>query len=130
MRASQTILIIDDEDIVRDVVRAMLERLGFNILEAKTGLEAINLAKDFEGEIFLSILDVGLPDIEGPQLYPLIMEIRPDMKILLCSGYSLDGPIQKILNAGVEGFIKKPFTMAELSEKLKKTIGDEQASFN
>jgi DNA-binding NarL/FixJ family response regulator len=61
-------------------------------------------------------LDIKLPDMEGRKVYPLIMEARPDMKVLVCSGYSIHGPAQDILDAGAEGFIQKPFHIAELAE--------------
>ena len=64
--------------------------------------------------------------MSGEIIYPLLMKARPNLKVLVFSGYSIDGPVQKILDAGAQGFIQKPFTMADLSQKLKKTLGDEQ----
>jgi two-component system cell cycle sensor histidine kinase/response regulator CckA len=122
MRLSQTILIIDDEESIRDIVRLMLERLGLDILEAKTGLAAVNLVKTYEGPIDLSLLDIGLPDIEGPELYPLIMEVRPEMKTIVCSGYSLDDSVQAILSSGAQDYIQKPFSLETFSNKLKKVL--------
>jgi len=117
-----TILVIEDEEMVMDVTTAMLERLGYRVLGAKTGQEAIFIAKTFGGQIDLAILDIVLPDMDGKAIYPRIMEARPNLKILVCSGYSIEGPAQEIINAGAQGFIQKPFTIAEISEKLKEIL--------
>lgn len=103
--------------------RALLERLGYHVLEAMTGKESVNIAKTFDGEIDLAILDMVLPDMSGKTIYPLIMEARPNLKVLVCSGYSIDGPAQDILDAGAQDFIQKPFTVATLSEKMKQVLG-------
>lgn len=70
----------------------------------------------------LLILDMVLPDMDGKTIYPLIMEARPNQKVLVCSGYSIDGPAQEVLDAGAQDFIQKPFTMAALSEKIKEVL--------
>ena len=57
--------------------------------------------------------------MSGNQVYPLIMEARPDLKVIVCSGYSIDGPAQEILDAGAQAFIQKPFLIEDLAEKLK-----------
>ena len=92
------------------------------MLVAETGKEAVELAKTFDGQIDLALLDIKLPDMDGGRVYPLIMETRPDMKVIVCSGYSIHGPAQKILDAGAEGFIQKPFLIAPFSEKLKEVL--------
>lgn len=117
-----TILIIEDEEMVMNVIRAVLESLGYRMLEAKTGKEAIEITKTFDGDIDLALLDIKLPDIWGDKLYPQIMETRPDLKVIVCSGYSIDGPAQTILDAGAQDFIQKPFTIELLSKKLKKVL--------
>ncbi len=117
-----TILVIEDEEIVMEVLRAILERLGYRILKAKTGKEAIDIAKTFDGQIDLALLDIKLTDMSGTKVYPLIMKVRPALKVLVCSGYSIDGPAQGLLDAGAQGFIQKPFTLEILSAKLKKIM--------
>ena len=101
----------------------ILERLGYRVLEAKSGKEAVALVKDFDGRIDLVLLDVKLPDMSGSRVYRLIMEAKPNLKVVVCSGYSIDGPAQEILDAGAEGFIQKPFSIAILGEKLKEVLG-------
>jgi PAS domain S-box-containing protein len=122
IKGTGTILVIEDEETVMTISRAILEKLGYRVLEAKTGQEAIDVIKTFDGHIDLALLDILLPDMSGNDIYPLIMEARPDLKVIVFSGYSIDGPAREILNAGAEDFIQKPLNIAALSEKLKKTL--------
>ena len=117
-----TILMIEDEDVVIEVTQAMLEMLGYRVMVAKTGKDAIHIAETFDGQIDLSLLDIKLPDMEGGKVYPLIMEARPNLKVIVFSGYSIDGPAQKILDAGAQDFLQKPFSLATLSEKLEEVL--------
>ena len=117
-----TILVIEDEEPLVGLFRKILERLGYRVLLARTGKEAVELAKTFDGQIDLALLDIKLPDMDGGSLYPLIMAVRPDLKTIVCSGYSIDGPAQAILDAGAEGFIQKPFSIAPFAEKLKEVL--------
>ena len=121
-KSAGTVLIIEDEEMVMRVNRALLESLGYHVLGAKTGREAINIAKTFDGDIDLAILDIVLPDMGGKAIYPLIMEARPNLKVIACSGYPFDDPAREILNAGAQDFIEKPFLLTTLSEKLEKVL--------
>ena len=128
IKGTGTILIIEDEEPIMKISRAILERMGYRVLEARTGQETVDIVKTFEGHIHLALLDILLPDMTGNDIYQLIMEARPDLKVIVFSGYSIDGPAREILNAGAEDFIQKPFKMADLSEKLKKILGGGQYS--
>jgi len=118
----ETVLVIEDEVVLLEVNRKLLEKLGYNVLEARTGKEAVHIARTFDGEIHLAVLDIILSDMEGGAVYPLIMEARPNLKVIVCSGYSIDGPAQEIINSGAQDFIQKPFSMATISEKLKAAL--------
>ena len=122
VRGSGTILMIEDEDVVIEVTQAMLEMLGYRVMVAKTGKDATHIAETFDGQIDLALLDIKLPDMEGGKVYPLIMEARSNLKVIVSSGYSIDGPAQEILDAGAQDFIQKPFSIATLSEKLKEVL--------
>jgi len=126
IKGTGTILVIEDEETVMTISRAILEKLGYRVLEARTGQEAIDVVKTFDGHIDLALLDILLPDMSGNDIYPHIMEACPDLKVIVFSGYSIDGPAREILNAGAEDFIQKPLNIAALSEKLKKTLGGGQ----
>jgi len=118
----KTVLVIEDEELVMDLAQAMLERLGYRVLKAATGKEAVHTARTFEGGIDLALLDIKLPDMTGIQVYPLIMAARPGLKVVVCSGYSIDGPAREILNSGALGFIQKPFSLEALNEKLRQVL--------
>jgi two-component system cell cycle sensor histidine kinase/response regulator CckA len=114
-----TVLIVEDEENEEGITKGVLEKLGYYVLEVKTGMEAINLARTFEGEIELAFLDIVLPDMGGEEVYSLLLEARPGLKVIVCSGYANDGIVQKVLDAGAQAFIQKPFTVATLSAKLE-----------
>jgi PAS domain S-box-containing protein len=114
----RTVLVIEDEEAEVGITRAILEKLGYHVLEVKSGMEAVNLARTFEKEIDLVFLDIVLPDMGGEEVYSLLMEARPEMKVVVCSGYANDDLIQRLLDAGVQGFIQKPFTVATISDIL------------
>jgi PAS domain S-box-containing protein len=122
VKGEGTILVIEDEALVLDVTRAMLEKMGYRVLEAKTGKDAIDIVKTLDEDIDLALLDIKLPDTEGCKIYPIIKKARPNLRVIVCSGYSIHGPAQEILDAGAQGFLQKPFNMAKLSEKLKEVL--------
>jgi signal transduction histidine kinase/ActR/RegA family two-component response regulator len=115
---SGTALIIEDEHLVMEINRAIVKRLGYHVLEARTGKEAVHLAQTYAGKIDFALLDVILPDMAGNQIYPLLIKARPGLKVIVCSGFSLDGPAREILNEGAERFLSKPFSVAALSSAL------------
>jgi CheY-like chemotaxis protein len=81
------------------------------------------MAREHQDHIDLAILDIQLPDMHGRDIYPRLMQFRPGLKVIVCSGYSIDGPAQEILNAGAETFLQKPFTLASLSKILHQMLG-------
>jgi CheY-like chemotaxis protein len=109
---------------VMQVNRALLDSLGYRVLAAETGDHALQTVRSEKGLIDLAILDVVLPDMEARELYSLLMEARPLLKVLVCSGYSIHGPVQEILDLGAQGFIQKPFTLKELSAELVRVMDE------
>ena len=122
MENSGTILVIEDEEMVLDVTCSMLQNLGYSVLAARSGEEALRVAGSHDGQIDLALLDIILPDMGGKDIYPRLLASRPNLRVIVCSGYTLNGPAQEILKQGAQGFIQKPYTMAALSEKLSATI--------
>ncbi len=117
-----TVLVIEDEEMVMYVSRKMLERLEYHVLQAKNGTEANSIVRTYNGDIDLAIMDVNLPDMMGGALYPVITKARPNMKVIVSSGYDLEGPVQEILDAGAHGFIQKPYSFSALSNKLNEVM--------
>lgn len=117
-----TILAVEDEQIVMDVTRAMLKNLGYDVLEATTGKEAVRIAENFDGDIHLVLLDIKLPDMKGIDTFTAIKKLRPDTKVIVCSGYAIDGPVMEILEKGAQDFVQKPYSFETLSTKVKKVL--------
>ena len=117
-----TILLIEDEALVRQVNREILKRLGYQVIEARTGQEAIDLIRHSTQAFDMVFLDIKLPDMEGTAIYPIIRKHRGAVKVIVCSGYALDGPTQSLLDAGADGFIPKPFSFSAVSEKVKEVM--------
>ncbi len=114
-----TILIVDDEELVAEVGCAMLKRLGYNVLVANSGKEGVEIFQKEKNSIDLVILDMIMPEMSGTEAFDKIKEIDPGARVLLASGYSLNGHSNIILQNGCNGFIQKPFNIAELSGKIK-----------
>jgi len=122
LTGKESILIVDDEDMVTEVGKHMLEKMGYRVQTARRGKEALEIYKKNPGAINLVILDMIMPEMGGAATYTKLKEIDSDIKVLLSSGYSIDGQATKILDRGCNGFIQKPFTMNELSQKIRKVL--------
>ena len=122
IRGSGTLLIVDDEDLVLSVGVNMLEKLGYTVLAAKNGTEAVAIFKANKDKIKMILLDIIMPGMGGGEVYDKIKAINPDVKVLLSSGYSVDGQAIDLLERGCNGFMQKPFTMEELSGKITQIL--------
>ena len=118
-KGSETILIIDDEDMVLEVGEKFLRFMGYQVLTALNGKEAIEVYRKQREIIHLVILDLVMPKMEGGEVFERLKEISPDVKILISSGYSVDGKASQILDRGACGFIQKPFDMMQLSKSIR-----------
>jgi PAS domain S-box-containing protein len=123
LRGTETVLLIDDEETILDVGQALLKAMGYKVLTAKSGQEAIELyQKNQEDIIDIVILDMIMPNMSGSEVYDRMKEINPDIKVLLSSGYSVDGQATDILNRGCNGFIQKPFNINGLSAAIRQIL--------
>jgi CheY-like chemotaxis protein len=125
----ETVLVVEDEEIVRELVCEVLEHQGYNILCAADGVEAMELAEDFDGEIHLLVTDVIMPHMNGHELAAKLSAIRPDMKVLYVSGYS-DNDIgdHGSLDPRFE-LLQKPFTPQTLARKIRDVIREGRYAF-
>jgi CheY-like chemotaxis protein len=117
------VLLVDDEDAVRRVGKDLLGAMGYQVLLARGGQEAIEAYEQDRDGIDLVLLDMVMPHMGGGETYDRIKEINPKVKVLLSSGYSIDGEATEILKRGCNGFIQKPFTMKQLSKKMREVLG-------
>ena len=122
IKGSGTILIVDDEELVLNASAKMLKKLGYSVVEAASGRKAIESYKENKDQVDLVILDMIMPEISGSEAYDKMKEINPEVKVLLSSGYSIEGQASEILNRGCNGFIQKPFSLKNLSEKISEII--------
>ena len=102
----------------------MLKKLGYTVFEADDGETAIKILKENCDDIDLVMLDMIMPGMGGGDVYDQIKKIKSDVKVLLSSGYSINGQATKILGRGCDGFIQKPFNLTQLSETIHRIIGN------
>ncbi|UCF95344.1 MAG: response regulator, partial [Desulfobacterales bacterium] len=125
-RGTETILLIDDEEMIIEVGREMLEELGYQVLLATSGKEAIEVYQNNHAEIDLIIMDMIIPGISGGEIFDKLKAINPKVKVLLSSGYSINGQASKILDRGCDGFIQKPFDVQQLADKIREIMENPQ----
>ena len=117
-----TILLVDDEKVIIDVCRPMLEKLGYRILVAMSGKEALEIYKAEKGRIDLVILDLIMPDMRGDEVFDSLKAIDLDIKVILASGYSINSRAEDLLSRGCRAFIQKPYNISDLSQVVRKVL--------
>ncbi len=122
IRGDETVFLVDDEEVIIDVGVELLQELGYRVLSARSGEEALKRYREHKDEIDIIIVDLIMPHMNGGELCDSIRGISPDVKILLSSGYSIEGKTAEILQRSCNGFIQKPFALTELSKKLREVL--------
>jgi CheY-like chemotaxis protein len=128
IKGSATILLVDDEELIIEVGQAMLARLGYRVVVCRGGQEAVNVISDIGNIIDMVILDLIMPGMDGSTTFDRIREIQPDMRVLLSSGYAINGHAEKIMRKGCNGFIQKPYNISDLSSKVRNVLDGENSS--
>ncbi len=118
----ETILLVDDEEMILDVGKDLLEAIGYQALTASSGSEAIHIYQEKQAHIHLVILDIIMPEMSGSETFDRLREMNPGLKVLLSSGYNINGEAKNILNRGCDGFIQKPFVLGALSKKIREIL--------
>ncbi|GAB4337770.1 MAG: hypothetical protein Kow0099_11400 [Candidatus Abyssubacteria bacterium] len=118
----ELILVVDDEETIRSLVKDTLESYGYRVLVAENGEEAVSLYGERGEEIDLVILDMMMPKMGGRETFQRLRELNPGIKALLSTGYSQNGKAQEILDSGVLGFLQKPYQTHELLSKLRSVL--------
>ena len=121
-KGEERVLLVDDEAMILDLGRQLLENLGHPVICAKSGHEALEIFSNQNPEIDLVILDMVMPEMNGSELFVEIKRINPETRVLLCSGYSMEGHAQMLMEKGCNGFLQKPFTLRGLSDKLREIL--------
>ncbi len=127
VRGNETILLVEDEPLIAQVNTEILETLGYQVINASTGEEAVEVYRERREQIDLVIMDMIMPGCGGGPAVDKITDINPEVRILLSSGYSLNGMIKDVMNrGGIRSFIQKPFLINELSEKIREILARKQ----
>ncbi|MCP4647613.1 MAG: response regulator, partial [bacterium] len=118
-----TILLVDDEKVVRTVLKMLVESLGFTVLIASDGVEAVDLYKRNAEEIKLVLMDVTMPRKNGIDAFTEMREITPDLKVIILSGHSAENTSREMINLGIARVLQKPVTVSVLSLAIKDVLG-------
>ncbi len=124
-KGSGTILLVDDEEIILSVAKEMIQALGYQVLTARGGKAAVETYAAEKDQIDMVVLDLIMPGMGGGDVFDQLKRINPDVRVLLSSGYSMDGQASAILRQGCRGFIQKPFSIQELSQKISEILAED-----
>ncbi|MBP1711755.1 MAG: cheY-like receiver domain protein [Deltaproteobacteria bacterium] len=119
---NETILLVDDEQVIIDVARDMLEMLGYQVIVAQDGQLAIDIYTQQKDEIALVILDMVMPGLSGADVFQALKAINPKVKVILASGYIMSRQIAAVMAQGCRAFMSKPYRLEDLAEKIREII--------
>jgi CheY-like chemotaxis protein len=119
---TETVLLVDDEEMILAVAADMLKTLGYRVISARGGQAALSLYVEKGKQIDLVLLDLIMPDQSGKETFAQLKALNPQVRVLLSSGYSIDGEAAAIMQQGCGGFIQKPFDLKQLSNKLREVL--------
>ena len=117
------VLVVDDEEPVRDICTAIVEHFGFQAIGVADGIEALNIFGSKADEIALVILDLTMPKMDGVRTFHELKKIRPDVRVILSSGYSEQSMSERFTGDRPSGFIQKPYQIQELQSKIAQVMG-------
>ena len=121
--AQKTILLVDDETIIRELMSDVISAQGYEVIHAPDGKQAVDAFRTRAGRIDLVILDMHMPEMDGKQTFEALKSISPDVKVLVSSGFSDDVEVRALLSKGAMGIVNKPFRIDDLLRLIKNTIG-------
>jgi len=121
-RGEGLILVVDDEALLRNLARTILEEMGYTVLLAKDGIEGVQVFREKHKEIKAVLLDMVMPGKSGEEAFVEMKAIDPEIKVLLASGFKLDERVQTVLNLGAKDFLQKPYNIEKLATKIDSII--------
>ncbi len=119
---TETVMLVDDEESVRELGARVLTKRGYTVLQAANGREAINLFNWGHSQISLVILDLIMPEMGGTECLKELLKIDPNVRVLVASGYSADTSVQDTIQMGAKGFVAKPFRVKELLRHVRNAL--------
>ena len=121
-RGSGLVLVVDDEKMVRSLARRVLEKFGFRVMTARDGLKALEIFRPHRDEFVAVLLDVTMPNLDGADTLKEMRRLRPEVKVILSSGYDEREATRKIVGGGIATFLHKPYLPIELIECLREVL--------
>ncbi len=115
-------LLVEDEQAVRQLAKMILQMQGYQVIEAANGADAIQAAREYAGPIDLLLSDVVMPDLAGSDLADQIRHMRKELRVLYMSGYTDDAIVRKGVAAATDAFLQKPFTPVSLTQKVREVL--------
>jgi CheY-like chemotaxis protein len=122
LKGAGTVLLIEDDEMVMDVSQTLLERMGYEVISASTGKEALEKNRHYKGQVDLALLDIKLPDMKAINIYTKLKSARPELKVIVYSGFSQEGSARELIDAGADAFIQKPFSVRTLSKTIDEIL--------
>ena len=113
-KGAETILVVDDEEMIKDLARDILARYGYTVLTAGGGEEAVEIYRQHKEEISVVVLDIVMPDVGGREVFRRIREIDPEAQVIISSGYDQERDASDLLKEGALRFVQKPYQIASL----------------
>ena len=126
IKAGTRVLLVDDEEMIRDITSQMLQEKGCQIVTFPDGQKAIEYYREHYREVDVVMLDMIMPKMNGLETYRLMKNINPCIKALLSSGYSMEEQTQELLKDGVNGYLQKPYRLADLIDQIGKALEDKE----
>ena len=120
---SGLIFVVDDESLIQQTTKMILEECGYDVLIAGTGAEAVALFVENHNKIICTILDISLPDMSGMEVYKKFKNIDPNLRVIVSSGRTKDHTVEELLECGADMFIAKPFSVLDLANCVAKIMG-------
>jgi two-component system, cell cycle sensor histidine kinase and response regulator CckA len=121
-RGTETVLLVDDEEDIRELGKKILEGSGYTVLTAANGKDAVNLFKTHMGSLSLVILDVIMPDMGGKQCLEELLRIDPEVNVLIASGFVATEQTRKTIETKAKGFVRKPFNMEQMLKAVREVL--------
>jgi CheY-like chemotaxis protein len=122
---SETILLVDDEELIRDLGSKILKKAGYKVLTASDGEEAVGVYRERTEEISLVLLDMIMPGMGGKKCLETLLTVNPSVRVVIASGFSVDGPTKEALSAGAKGFVDKPYDIRQVLEVVRSVLDGE-----
>ena len=125
-RGTETILLVDDEEAIRGFAQQALMKFGYKVMTASTGEETLELYSDKPTEIDLIVMDLGMPGMGGHKCLHELLKLNPQQKVIIASGYSINGQVKKSMEAGAKGYVGKLYQLVDLLNTVRTVLDDQK----